>query len=104
MFGRLVAYDESWMGMTEFKPSLAPRRKIKSSFFPLRPMLPSASARFITNGMSTRVDNATPNPTLAEWSRKDRRERTLKECIRLLFLKTLKGHQHRQHAPDPSVV
>src|SRR6185436_14214899 len=91
------------MGITELIASLAPRRKMKRSFFPLRPILPSASARFITNGMSTKVDNATPRPNLNERSKKARRVKILKLRI-LLLLESLKAHQRADHAADTLVI
>src|SRR2546425_3888819 len=105
------------MGITEFSASLAPRRKINSSFlvFPLAPgtpMVPSANARFTTSGMSTNVERATPSPSLKLRSKNPRRVRMLKCCIRLLelavenllFLEAGRGHQHRNHAADTCVV
>src|SRR6266699_1312108 len=105
------------MGITEFRASLAPRRKIKSSFFvfpsrPGTPMVPSANARFTTSGMSTSVERATPNPILKLRSKKPRRVRMLKCCIgllgssveNLLFLEARRGHQHRNHATDTCIV
>src|ERR1044071_5564669 len=95
--------------MTEFNASLAPRKKTNSSFFTLpsapgTPMLPSASARFTTHGMSTSVESATPRPILKLRSKKDRRETRGTFCIGLLFVKALKGHEHRYHAADAGVV
>src|SRR5947207_7833598 len=95
--------------MTEFSASLAPRRKTKSSFLTLpsgpgTPMLPSASARFITQGMSTSVESATPSPILKPRSKKVRRERILLFCIGLLFVEALKSHEHRHHAADAGVI
>src|SRR6185369_551551 len=106
MFGRLVElYAGSPAGITEFSESFEPRRKMNRNFFPLRPMLPSASARFITNGMSTRVDKATPIPILKLRSKKLRREMILKFSIKfLLFLKALEGQEHGHHAPNPDIV
>src|SRR6266516_7411839 len=105
------------MGITEFSASLAPRRKINSSFlvFPLAPgtpMVPSANARFTTSGMSTNVERATPNPSLKLRSKKPRRVRMLKCCIgvvessveNLLFLEAGRGHQHGNHATETRVV
>src|SRR5260221_34022 len=91
------------MGTTVFNPSLAPRRKIKKSFLPFRPMLPSASARFTTRGMSVSVASAMPRLILKLRSMKDRRERMLKSRI-LLFLEALEGHQHSDHAAHPLIV
>src|SRR5213596_3589337 len=93
--------------MTEFNPSLAPRSQMKRIFLPFKPMLPSASARFMTNGMSTRVDSATAMLVLNDWLRKARRERILKFlycCISLLLLETRESHQHRHHAAHARVV
>src|SRR5438093_5502800 len=105
------------MGITEFSASLAPRRKINNSFFvfplaPGTPMVPSASARLTTSGMSTSVERATPNPSLKLWSKKPRRVRMLKCCIgllessveNLLFLEAGRGHQHGNHATEPRVI
>src|SRR5438045_3216733 len=105
------------MGTTEVRASLAPRRKMNSSFFvlplaPGTPMVPSANARLTTSGMSTSVERATPNPSLKLRSRKPRRVRMLKCCIelvestveKLLFLEPGRGHQHRDHAADTRVV
>src|SRR5438552_2133507 len=105
------------MGITEFSASLAPRRKINNSFFvfPLAsrtPMVPSASARLTTSGMSTSVERATPNPSLKLRSKKPRRVRMLKCCIELfdsavenlLFLEAGRSHQHRNHAADTRIV
>ena len=69
--------------MTELRESFAPRKKMKRSFFPFKPMVPSASARFTTRGMSTSVDKATPRPILKLRSRKPRRVMMLKRCIGL---------------------
>src|SRR3989442_16031358 len=91
------------MGITELSASLAPRRKMNSNFFPFNPMLPSAKARFMTNGISTSVDNATPRPSLKERSRKPRRVRILNCCI-LLLLETLEGHQRANHTTNTRVV
>src|SRR6266540_3017612 len=105
------------MGITELRASLAPRRKINSSFFvfplaPGTPMVPSANARFTTSGMSTRVERATPKPILKLRSKKPRRVKMLKCCIglfgsaveNLLFLEAGRGHQHRNHAADTRIV
>src|SRR5213082_445135 len=93
------------MGATELRASLAPRSQMKRSFFPFSPMLPSARARFITKGISTRVESATARLLLAERPRKLRRVRRFNWlfCI-LLFVKTLQDHQHRHHPPDPRVI
>src|SRR6266542_3616200 len=48
------------MGMMLFTPSLPPRRKMKSSFLPLIPMLPSARARLRNGGML--ISEARPRP------------------------------------------
>ena len=69
------------MGMMLFSPSFPNRSQMKRTFLPFKPMLPSASARFITNGMSTRVESAAAMPIFAERLRKVRREKTLKLCI-----------------------
>src|SRR5260370_40362417 len=91
--------------MTEFNPSLAPRKKIKSNFLPLRPIFPSARARLTMSGMSTSVERATPRPTLKERSKNARRVRMSKFfCIGLLVLEALETHQHRHHAADAEVV
>src|SRR6266705_1623701 len=93
--------------MTEFNPSLAPRSQMKRIFLPFKPMLPSASARFMTNGMSTSVDSATAMLVLNDWLKKARRERILKClycCISLLLLETGESHQHRHHAPQAGIV
>src|SRR6266542_5993471 len=105
------------MGITEFSASLAPRRKINSSFFvfplgPGTPIVPSANARLMTSGMSTSVDRATPNPSLKLRSKKPRRVRMLKCCIgvvessveNLLFLEAGRGHEHGNHATDTGVI
>src|SRR6266566_7151056 len=105
------------MGITELRASLAPRRKINSSFFvfplaPGTPMVPSANARLTTSGMSTSVDRATPKPSLKLRSKKPRRVRILKCCIELfgsrvkslLLLKAGRGHQHGNHAADTRIV
>src|SRR5437667_2623128 len=105
------------MGITELRASLAPRRKISSSFFvfpsgPGTPMVPSANARFTTSGMSTSVESATPNPILKLRSKKPRRVRMLKCCIgllgssveNLLFLEAMRSHQHGNHAADTRIV
>src|SRR5437899_10144353 len=76
---------------------------MKSNFFPLRPMLPSASARFTTNGTSTRVDNATAIPVLNDRSKNARRVRMLMCCI-LLFMKTWRSQQHGRHRSHTRVV
>src|SRR2546425_2356314 len=89
--------------MTELSASLAPRRKMNSNFFPLRPMLPSASARLTTNGTSTRVDNATAIPVLNDRSKNARRVRMLMCCI-LLFVKTWRSQQHGRHRSHTRVV
>src|SRR3989442_8500067 len=99
------------IGITELRASLAPRRKINSSFlvFPLAPgtpMVPSANARFTTSGMSTNVERATPSPSLKLRLKNPRRVRMLKCCIRLLelavenllFLEPGGGHKHCNHA------
>src|SRR6266496_2197500 len=95
--------------MTEFNASLAPRRKTKSSFLilpsgPGTPMVPSARARFMTQGMSASVESATPRPSLKLRSKNARRERILMFCIGLLFVEALKSHQHRHHAADAGVI
>src|ERR1051326_2016566 len=92
--------------MTELSASLAPRNQMKSSFFPLRPIEPSASARLITNGISTRVDRATARLVFTERSKKLRRVMILQlqVCIILLFLETLQGHQPRHHPSNSPVV
>src|SRR6476646_6936952 len=92
------------MGMTEFRESLAPRRKMNKSFFPFRPMVPSASARFMMNGMSDCVARAPPRPIFVERSRKPRRVMRLGLCIALLFLKALQREQHRDAAADSRFV
>src|SRR5258706_11123684 len=94
------------MGMTELSASLAPRSQMKRTFLPLRPMVPSARARFMTSGMSTSVDRATAMPALVVWPRNERRVRTLRLdfCIKLLLLETLESHEHRHHAADPGVI
>src|SRR5947209_16063381 len=76
---------------------------MNSNFFPLRPMLPSASARFTTNGTSTRVDNATAIPVLNDRSKNARRVRMLMCCI-LLFMKTWRSQQHGRHRSHTRVV
>src|SRR5688500_7299563 len=95
--------------MSEFKPSLAPRNQMNRSFFPFSPMLPSASARFMTIGMSTSEARAAAIPALDAVLRKARRLRMLKWwcCISgswLLLLKTLHGHQHGDHAAHTCVI
>ena len=98
-----VLYAESWMGITELSESLAPRRKMKSSFFPFNPIVPSANARFMMSGMSVSVASATPRPILTDRPRKARRVRMLKVSI-LLFLKTLQRQQHRHRPPHASLL
>ena len=81
---------------------------MKRTFLPFRPMLPSASACFITSGMSISVPKATAAPVLRLRSRKDLRLITLRFdlrcCIDLLLLESLKGHQHGHHAANPEIV
>src|SRR5437868_9366571 len=93
------------MGITEFRESLAPRSQMNKTFFPFKPMLPSASARFIMNGMSTSVERATPIPVFRERSKKLRRVISLiLGSIKLLFFETLQGHEVRNHASHARVV
>src|SRR6478736_3441860 len=94
------------MGMTEFRESFAPRSQMNRTFLPFNPMLPSARARFITNGISARVESATAMLVLNERSRKARRVMMLRllGCIRLLLLKTLGGHQQGHHAANAGIV
>src|SRR6185436_20263397 len=92
------------MGMTELSASLAPRSQMNRSFLPFKPMVPSASARFITKGMSTNVEGATPIPILNDRSKNERREMMLKLLIMLLLLKAWKSHKHRDHAANAIVI
>src|SRR5262245_57828583 len=104
--GRLVEYAPSRVGMTEFKLSLAPRSQMKSSFLPFSPMLPSARARFMTNGMSTSVATAAARPAFAPVPRNERRVIMLiwLFCIRLLLLESLGRHEERNHPTHARVV
>src|SRR5438477_13020323 len=90
--------------MTEFKASLAPRRKINSSFLPFVPMQHSASACFMNPGRFMSEASPKPAPPRSERRTKSRREMTLTYGINLLFLKTVKVHQHRRHAPHSQIV
>src|SRR5690349_12167660 len=76
---------------------------MNSTFLPLRPMLPSASARFTTNGMSTSVESATPMLILKLRSKNARRERMLKSFMSLL-LESRQRHQGAHHAPYTLIV
>src|SRR3954465_8441211 len=88
------------MGITVLIPSLAPRKKIKRIFLPLRPIWPSAKARCTNSG--TEANEAM---TAAKVLRliNDRRVITLGIIfVRLMFLVTRKGHKqghHASHAP-----
>src|SRR6185503_210756 len=95
------------MGMTLFTPSLPPRRKIKMSFLPLRPMLPSASARLRNGGMF--ISEARPRPTAARpvFERNERRVMMFGITIlllKLLFLKTRQAHEKTHHAADAAII
>jgi hypothetical protein len=52
--------------MTEFKLSLPNRSQMKSSFLPFNPIVPSARARFMTKGISTKVESATAAPVFID--------------------------------------
>src|SRR5689334_19732791 len=94
------------MGATELRPSFAPRSQMNNTFLPFSPMLPSARARFMTKGMSVRVDKATAMLALNERSKNVRRVMRLRLpfCIQLLLLKSLRRHQHGNHAPHAGVI
>src|SRR5262249_35154999 len=81
----------------ELRASLAPRSQMNNSFF--FPSRPRAMARFMTNGMSTRVLSATASPLLQDWPKNVRRVITLRFdfCIKLLLLESLQRHQKRHH-------
>src|SRR5712691_3304957 len=91
---RIAADGEAVVLVMLLSPSFPKRSQMKRIFLPFCPMLPSAKARFMTNGMSTKVDSATARLVLIDRSRNLRREIILKLCIGLLLLEALKGHQH----------
>src|SRR5947207_14485819 len=85
--------------MTELMPSLAPRRNIKSTFLPLIPILPSASARWTKSG--TDVNEAI---IAAKALRPINDRRVMRLAICLVLLESWKGHEQRHHASDPAII
>src|ERR1044072_2474275 len=87
--------------------SLPPRRKMKMSFLPLIPTLPSARARLRKGGMFINEARLTPTAARPAFDRNERRVMMFGITIlqlKLLLLKTRQAHEETDHAADTAVV